>query len=301
LPPTDLMKILSRTDQLKKDFVAFLKALSLEREIQNGILNMFPYTTSIIIDKKPLQCLGMFSCVKEKFNTHSLSSSTFRYNGFIMELPRNTELVCIENTNNTLCKVYNVQGLVSIYHREGLRELIIITTSPLRLQKLPANVFKEVRSVKAITVISSNGLALTVSFDDLSRLVSLSRNHIMLEHYGHHMYISNEIITQSVRRAIVEKHIIMLGASINECHSTPLIETLDNYTLLFPWMFERNCVSMLAINITSEALNAIVKVYKGLITRVVVNEVEHVYRHRIIRFALAPHAISYTKLCLTPL
>ena len=302
MPPTDLMKILSRADQLKKDFLMFLKELGFIKEIRGGILNVFPHTTSIIIGRDLLRCLGMSFCIDEKRGITSFSSNMLYHNSFVIEFPRKAELVCLESNSGVLCKVHNTLGTFSVYQREGLRNLIIATANLLKTQRLAPSASEKLRSttcgIKAFTAVSSSGLALTIAFDDLGELITLGKNYMELEHYGNYMYVSSEGVVPAIRRAIVEKSVIVLNTSINQCMREPLIEVVDNYTLLVPWALEGNCINMVSLNFIDEAVNTAIKIYKGFITKVSVDGVEHEYRHRMIRIALAPYASAYVKLCL---
>jgi hypothetical protein len=300
LPPTDLMKILSRADQLKKDFLIFLKMLGLERELYKGVLNIFPYTTSIIFDRISFYCLGMSFCIDKKFNVTSYSSNIFYFNNFVIESSRKLEFLCLGNNDDILCKVLNAQGLINIYQKDGLKNIFIVTGDSLKLYKLSANTLDHLHNIKALTVISNMGLALTIAFDDLGKLVTVSRNYIALEHYGVYLYISSESIVQAIRRIAVEKSIIVLSNTSNRNSHVPLIEVVDTYTFSAPWFFKDNCVDMFTVNIIDEPVNTIIKVYRGFITKVGVNGIEHEYKHRMIRVALAPYASTYLKLCLAP-
>jgi len=300
LPPTDLMKILSRADQLKKDFLIFLKMLGLERELYKGVLNIFPYTTSIIFDRISFYCLGMSFCIDKKFNVTSYSSNIFYFNNFVIESSRKLEFLCLGNNDDMLCKVLNAQGLINIYQKDGLKNIFIVTGDSLKLYKLSANTLDHLHNIKALTVISNMGLALTIAFDDLGKLVTVSRNYIALEHYGVYLYISSESIVQAIRRIAVEKSIIVLSNTSNRNSHVPIIEVVDTYTFSAPWFFKDNCVDMFTVNIIDEPVNTIIKVYRGFITKVGVNGIEHEYKHRMIRVALAPYASTYLKLCLAP-
>lgn len=300
MPPTDLMKILSRADQLKKDFLIFLKMLGLERELYKGVLNIFPYTTSIIFDRISFYCLGMSFCIDKKFNVTSYSSNIFYFNNFVIESSRKLEFLCLGNNDDMLCKVLNAQGLINIYQKDGLKNIFIVTGDSLKLYKLSANTLDHLHNIKALTVISNMGLALTIAFDDLGKLVTVSRNYIALEHYGVYLYISSESIVQAIRRIAVEKSIIVLSNTSNRNSHVPIIEVVDTYTFSAPWFFKDNCVDMFTVNIIDEPVNTIIKVYRGFITKVGVNGIEHEYKHRMIRVALAPYASTYLKLCLAP-
>uniref|UniRef100_A0A7J2U062 Uncharacterized protein n=1 Tax=Ignisphaera aggregans TaxID=334771 RepID=A0A7J2U062_9CREN len=300
MPPTDLMKILSRADQLKKDFLIFLKMLGLERELYKGVLNIFPYTTSIIFDRISLYCLGMSFCIDKKFNVTSYSSNIFYFNNFVIESSRKLEFLCLGNNDDMLCKVQNAQGLINIYQKDGLKNIFIVTGDSLKLYKLSANTLDHLHNIKALTVISNMGLALTIAFDDLGKLVTVSRNYIALEHYGVYLYISSESIVQAIRRIAVEKSIIVLSNTSNRNSHVPIIEVVDTYTFSAPWFFKDNCVDMFTVNIIDEPVNTIIKVYRGFITKVGVNGIEHEYKHRMIRVALAPYASTYLKLCVAP-
>ena len=300
MPPTDLMKILSRADQLKKDFLIFLKMLGLERELYKGVLNIFPYTTSIIFDRISFYCLGMSFCIDKKFNVTSYSSNIFYFNNFVIESSRKLEFLCLGNNDDMLCKVLNAQGLINIYQKDGLKNIFIVTGDSLKLYKLSANTLDHLHNIKALTVISNMGLALTIAFDDLGKLVTVSRNYIALEHYGVYLYISSGSIVQAIRRIAVEKSIIVLSNTSNRNSHVPIIEVVDTYTFSAPWFFKDNCVDMFTVNIIDEPVNTIIKVYRGFITKVGVNGIEHEYKHRMIRVALAPYASTYLKLCLAP-
>jgi hypothetical protein len=274
--------------------------LGLERELYKGVLNIFPYTTSIIFDRIFLYCLGMSFCIDKRFNVTSYSSNIFYFNNFVIESSRKLEFLCLGNNDDMLCKVLNAQGLINIYQKDGLKNIFIVTGDSLKLYKLSANTLDHLHNIKALTVISNMGLALTIAFDDLGKLVTVSRNYIALEHYGVYLYISSESIVQAIRRIAVEKSIIVLSNTSNRNSHVPIIEVVDTYTFSAPWFFKDNCVDMFTVNIIDEPVNTIIKVYRGFITKVGVNGIEHEYKHRMIRVALAPYASTYLKLCLAP-
>jgi hypothetical protein len=274
--------------------------LGLERELYKGVLNIFPYTTSIIFDRISFYCLGMSFCIDKKFNVTSYSSNIFYFNNFVIESSRKLEFLCLGNNDDMLCKVRNAQGLINIYQKDGLKNIFIVTGDSLKLYKLSANTLDRLHNIKALTVISNMGLALTIAFDDLGKLVTVSRNYIALEHYGVYLYISSESIVQAIRRIAVEKSIIVLSNTSNRNSHVPIIEVVDTYTFSAPWFFKDNCVDMFTVNIIDEPVNTIIKVYRGFITKVGVNGIEHEYKHRMIRVALAPYASTYLKLCVAP-
>ena len=323
MPPTDLMKILSRADQLKNEFIHFLASLGFRfSENPNNVLmlNPIPYTESIIKDGA-LKCLASSSCSPmNDYNVEMIESSSIKVFKFSIEMLRRNKATLLYNVKSKVPqilpqKVIFSQGfeIIRIYCGTLLKEVRIILNNPFKVVKLVPehinelqnfieNKFRNLGNVMGFSLISSEGTLMSFAFDEPVRLSNLTKHYIEVESYARTTYITHDAIAKALRKIVIEKTLALLNdMSVHPELSMPVIEFLDIHTISIPINFEEECVTYLTINVSERPVSAVVKAYKGVITAVKVNGVTHSYRHRVVRVALAPYSEASITLCLTRL
>jgi len=296
LPPTDLMKILSRTDRLIYLFQNYLKNAGFSTEQGNDIINPFPYTCKLVLGEKPLICLGLSICFSTNERTTKYFLNNFKYNGFWFITPGKGSVSCIDD----VCKACTANNYVSIYSKNCIENVHIIKDSPLEMLNISKIEKNEIPSVLAVNLETFAKSSLTLAFMEPARIKYLSFHHMILEYYGNCFYISKEPLIHSIRRILVEKHIFNSQLSLSKLQYSPLVEVLDPYSIVIPQNFNDKCIEMLSLNITSNAINTIIRVYSSRVTKVYLDDVEYDYKHNVVRVALEPLTKVVIKLCLYP-
>jgi hypothetical protein len=317
------MKILSRADQLKNEFLNFLASLGFRfSENPNNVLmlNPIPYTESIIKDGA-LNCLASSSCAPmNDYNVEMIESSSIKVLKFSIEMLRRSRAALLYNVKSRipqilLQKVIFSQGfeVVRIYCGTLLKEVRILLNNPFKVMKLVPehinglqnfmeNTFRSLGNVMGFSLISNDSTLMSFVFDEPVKLTDLTKHYIEVESYARTAYITRDAIVKALRKVVIEKTL----ASFNDMSvypelSMPVIEFLDIHTISIPINFEDECVTYLAINVSERPVSTVVKAYKGVITTVKVNGAMHSYRHRVVRVALAPYSEANITLCLTRL
>ena len=296
MPPTDLMKILSRTDHTINSFLMFLKNMGFSGEQGSEFVNLFPYTSNVIWGKEPLLCLGMSICYSVDGRVIEYNSKSFNYDNFSFDFPVKNTVYCFDN----LCKICGNNNYIAIYSSRQLDALQVVRAKPFALLKTDSTAVGEVSSVIAINIVGEKGASLSVVFKNPARISYLSRHHIIIEYYGDCVYVSKESVMMAIRRLFIETAMYKSNMVIGGLHYTPFMEVVDPYSILVPQNFHDRCIEMSLYNITNNAINSIIKVYGGRITKIQIDDVEYEYRHNVIRVAMAPLSESQLRLYLQP-
>ncbi|MEM0026605.1 MAG: hypothetical protein QXT53_01540 [Ignisphaera sp.] len=275
----------------------FMQSIGFSDGQGDELVNIFPYTSNVIWGEEHLLCLGMSVCYpidSDKVLKHH--SKSFEYDGFSFEFSIESSIYCLDN----LCKICGSNNYITIYSSKKFESLQIVRAKPFALLKAELAMTSGLSSVIAINILEEKKSGLSIVFKDPARIAYSSRHHISIEYHGDCMYVSREPVVPAVRRLLVETAIHRSNIAIGKLHYTPLIEVVDPYSILIPHNFYNRCIEMTSYNITSNAINSIIKVYGSRVMKIQIDDVEYDYRHNVIRMAMAPLSESQIRLCLQP-
>ncbi len=306
MPPTELMKILSRADHIKKEFIEFLLNNNLALDIGNThrYLNPLPYTLENVLlnlDGILLKCYGTSFCKESIFlkdvnveqtnriNTNSISlyanSRFYIYRPFsdslrIARLPSGEKVAIIPISEITAIQIYgeHSENIISYSAGENWTTL-------------------ELRGIRA-AVISSGYNALSILFS--SPVIIECPNKKVCKFYtsGENtlLFLPNEPIISLIRMHYLSHFVIksILTLNIEE----PLVEFLDYTTLSLPIAFNDNCIRLAIFNLLHKSINSIIKSYKYIAKIVLDGITEYNYRHSVVRIGLPPYSKAEFELCL---
>lgn len=304
MPPTELMKILSRADQIKKEFIEFLSnnnIISDNGEKQLYYLNPLPHTLETFLANSNnilLKCYGASSCREDAV-----------LEGRCIEHSSN---LTIDNANlytdNPLCIYRPSSDRLRIVNLTRNREIVILFTRDVSSIHMYSDCSENIASYSTIegldfrnirvAAISSGYTTLSLLFYDpvvikcpnkrLCVVYTPTRNSILL--------LLNEPAIGLVRRHYLNQFLVRTSTTLNI--ETPLIEVLDYTTLSLPISFSGSCTRLAIFNLLHRSTNSIVKSYRR-ITKLVFNGMtEYSYRHSIVRVGLPPHGVAELELCI---
>lgn len=298
------MKILSRADHIKREFIEFLfnNNLALDDGKKYQYLNPLPHTlkNAIIIDSDSifLKCYGTSFCEEDaalenkyvgytdslildgvslyannKFYVHGLPSARLN----VIQLLKDGEIFILFPREITSIQIYSEhEGNVTSH---SIKESL------------------EFRNTIA-TTISSGHTVLSLLFYNPVIVRCPNRKVCIVCTPSRNVILSllNEPIIGLVRRYYLTRFITKMIIGLNI--ETPLIEFLDYTTISLPITFSGNCIRLAIFNLLHRSANSIIKSYR-YITKIVLDSVtEYNYRHSIIRIGLPPYSRTEFELCI---
>jgi len=296
------MKILSRADHIKKEFIEFLyNNTILEYHEKHRYLNPLPYSLNdVIIKQSLLKCFGMSFC-RENISEKIYRKKINRYTIENIHLYSNNDFYIYSSSTNKI-------GIISILKNEKLTILFPKEISMLQVYKdhdeninfYTIDRFQhnlEFKNVRAL-LIASNHIAITIAFTDLVDVECPNRRVCMF--YGPSkniiLFSTNETIVNLIRRYHLTQFIIESDLNLNI--DTPLIEILDYSTFALPTAFNNSCIQFIIFNPLYRSVVSIIKSYR-YITEIIIDDItEYNYKHNIVRIGLAPHSNASFKICL---
>lgn len=306
MPPTELMKILSRADHIKKEFIDFLLNNNLASDVGDGhrYLNPLPYTLENILlnlDNILLKCYGVSFCeestslknVDVGYANHININNINIYAGnkFHIYRPSPERLKIIQLLEGEEVTIIPINEITTIQIYDEYNENI---TSYLAERNWVAS---ELRSVR-VALISSGYNVLSILFYNpvviecpnrkVCKFYTSSGNTLLL--------LPNESIISLIRMYYISRFITKSILKLNI--EASLIEFLDYTTLSLPIAFNDNCIHLAIFNLLHRSVSSIVKSYK-YIAKIVFDDItEYNYRHSVIRIGLSPYSKAEFKLCL---
>lgn len=302
MPPTELMKILSRADHIKKEFMEFLHNINiLEYHEKHQYLNPLPYSLNdVIVKQSLLKCFGMSFC-RENTSEGIYRRKINRYTIENIHLYSNDDFYIYSSSTNKM-------GIISVLKNKKLTILFPKEISMLQIYKDHDENISfyiidrfwhnlEFKNVRALS-IASNRIAITIAFADLVDIECPNRRVCMFYSPSKNiiLFSSNETIVNLIRKYHLTQFIIESDLNLNI--DTPLIEILDYTTFALPIAFNNSCIQFIIFNPLYRSTTSIIKSYR-YVTKIIIDDItEYNYKHNIVRIGLAPYSNASFEICL---
>jgi len=301
LPPTDMVKRLSRTDHRLENFTKFLSIQGVLTEgLENLYANPLPFSSTIpMIDKnivKFCRCLAMSLCLEKDVgrafvgNTIDLGSAKLMSMDNFRYTARDEKLY-----------IYDLSGkYIDLIIKREVEEIVLID---LDMREKRIDVAKGTRlryaGVYALSVKMSNRDTLSLASSEPMVIEDIGR--LMYNLYvpvARVMVVSrNRTHVQMFREALMYSNIVMVTGK--QKNVQPLIEILDPIALSKPIDFIEGCVDLEIVNPTNILYNTIIKVY-GYIDEIVIDElVRFKPKYNVIRMSMPMNSKAKIRLCIS--
>lgn len=297
MPPTDLVKKLSRTDHLITKFEEFLHVQGIIDRNNEEMLyaNPLPYSSTIFAPTennlfKLYRCLAMSICF-EKSGKESLTTNSINLTRFKLMSSDKFRYVADKN------KIYLsniVDNHIDIIARDNVNEITVIDLE-MRKRKIShayddlSGYVLSIKSSETLSigsaepmVIKRTGTSIFRLFIPFSKLVLISEEETVIKTFREILIYENMNIVKGIRRKELS-----------------LIEILDPLTIALPIDFDRGCVELEMINPYDISYNAIIKVY-GYIDEIILDNLTRFKpRYNIVRIAVPMYHNAKIKLCVS--
>ncbi|MEM2221716.1 MAG: hypothetical protein QXK24_05675 [Ignisphaera sp.] len=307
MPPTELMKILSRADHIKKEFIKFLHDNNVvsNHGKEYGYLNPLPYTLdSFLLDLENknvfLKCFGTSFCFENILEgVHKEYANRLNINGINLYFNNGFYIYSIPSDRLKMMRLLGDEEILALFPKDITsiqmysdydENVVLHSISGDRLHS-------ELEGVRALaifsgyhtlSVVSSNLMTVRCPNRKVCLFYISGRNTILLS--------PSEPIINLVRRYHLNHFIIASNFTLNI--ETPLVEFLDFTTLSLPITFDSNCIRFAIFNPLHRVVNSIIKSYRYL-TRIIIDDLtEYNYRHSIVRIGLPPNSSTKFEVCL---
>ncbi|MEM1915822.1 MAG: hypothetical protein QXW05_01105 [Ignisphaera sp.] len=301
MPPTDMVKKLSRTDHRVENFTKFLYIQGVLTEgLENLYANPLPFSSTVPMINEDIvkfyRCLAMSLCL-ERGEEKAYVGNTIDL-GFV-------KLMSIDNfrytTKDEKLYIYNLNDkYIDLIMKRKVEEIALID---LDMREKRIDIGKDAghryTSVYALSIKMNNRDVLSIAFSEpiiiesigesmyrlyvpMARVMAISRNRT-------HVQMFREVL-------IYSNTVVVIGKQKNV---QSLIEILDPIALSKPIDFIEGCVDLEMVNPINISYNTIIKVY-GYIDEITVDDlVKFKPKYNIIRIALPRNSKAKIRLCIS--
>jgi len=298
LPPTDVMKTLSRADQ-RISYDRFVVSLNIGRYIdEERIYNILPYTMNILLNGEIYNCLGMNICIKNSITPIILYRDNVAIENIVITL-RTTSKICYDKIDSVL---YLFNNNISMISKNDIKMITILKEdySVDEYMHRIDNKLSEKRVI-GITLYYESGYTISISSINPFSFECFNRRVCEAEqiHVDPLFLVSKKPLVFLMRKLLVRNNLKKMNIEIK--FLKPIIEFLDMATLINSIEFYENYIRIRITNIMSRPINSVLRSWIP-ITKVVVDEVaEYSNRYGIIRIALPAYGSALIDLYLSNL
>ncbi len=283
MPPTDMMKILSRSDQ-KISYDRFVELLNMGKYVnEKRIYNILPYTMNILLNEEIYKCLGMNICIKTNITPIVMYSDTVSIENVTITL-KTLSKICYDKIDSVL---YLFNNNINIISKNNIK-VITILKEDYSVYEYMYRIDDELdeKKVIGVTLYYESGDTIAISSINPFSFECFNRRVCEVEqiHIDPLFLVSRKPLVFLMRKLLVRSNLKKMDIEIKFLR--PLMEFLDIATLINFIEFYEGYIRMKITNVISRPINSVLRSWIP-ITKVILDRItEYSNRYGIIRVAL---------------
>ncbi len=297
MPPTDMMKTLSRADQ-KVSYIKFVISLNIGRYIdKQKIYNVLPYTVSILLHDEIYKCLGMNLCEKDNIAPMISYHDNISMENTVIAF-RGESKICYDRKDAVLYLFNNDMNIIS---KNDLKTVTILKDDysvSEYLYRIDDKLSE--KRVIGVTLYYGTGNTLSISSMNPFSFECLNRRLCIAEqiHVDPMFLLSRRSLISLIRKLLVRNSIEEINLEMKL--RKPIMEFLDMTTLINSMEFYEDHIRMKVKNVMSRPMNSVLRSWIP-ITRVILDEtIEYSNKYGIIRLALPAYESALMDIYFNP-